>query len=102
MIVIDTHVLIWYVSDPEKLSEKALQTIEIERKKSTILISSISVWELYLLVKKGRILLTMDTNSWLEQVESLPFIEFIPVDNRIAAKSVVLPGEFHADPADRI
>ena len=102
MIVLDTHVLIWWISDSEKLSPEALKIIEKEKGNGLILVSSISVWELYMLIKKDRLKLTMDTDSWLEKVESLPFVQFIPVDNQIAAKSVNLPGEFHADPADRI
>ncbi|SRR5260221_1084199 len=102
MIVIDTHVLIWWVSDPDKLSEKARKTIEAEKKSGSILVSSISVWEIYLLIAKDRLKLTMDTDSWLENIENLPFIQFVSVDNRIAARSVLLPGEFHNDSADRI
>src|SRR5579864_4481874 len=102
MIVIDTHVLIWWISQPEKLSEKARKIIETEKKSGTILVSSISVWEIYLLIAKDRLKLTMDTDSWLENIENLPYIQFVPVDNRIAARSVTLPGEFHSDPADRI
>ncbi len=103
MIVLDTHILVWWVSNPKKLSKKAQEIIKSEIKKNVqLLVSSISVWEIYLLVKKGRLHLTIDVDTWLEKVESLPFVEFIPVDNRIAAKSVNLPGEFHDDPADRI
>jgi len=102
MIVIDTHVLIWWINNPEKLSKKAAQLIDREKKKDLILISSISVWEIYLLIKKNKLNLLMDTDSWLDTIESLPFIQFIPIDNKIAAKSVILPGEFHSDPADRL
>jgi PIN domain nuclease of toxin-antitoxin system len=102
MIVLDTHVLIWWVSDPEKLSKKARQAIDNEKTNGTIVISSISVWEIYLLVAKERIRLTMETDKWIEKITSLPYIQFIPVDNSIAAKSVLLPREFHNDPADRM
>lgn len=102
MIVIDTHILIWLVSDPDKLSSKAQKLLKEEEKEGVMLVSSISIWEIYLLVEKGRLSLSMDTDSWVEKLEQLPFLQFVPVDNRIAAKSVTLPGELHADPADRI
>jgi PIN domain nuclease of toxin-antitoxin system len=41
-------------------------------------------------------------HEWLDLVERLPVLQFIPVDNPIARLSVELPGEFHPDPADRI
>lgn len=100
MIVLDTHVLIWWVANPKKLSREVRKSIKEE--KEGILVSSISVWEIYLLVKKGRLKLTIDVDSWLAKVESLPLIRFVPVNNRIAAKSVNLPEKFHQDPADRI
>ena len=102
MIILDTHVLIWWVSDPQKLSEKARKKIKDGLKKSEILVSSISVWEICMLVKKGRLKLTMDVDNWLEKVENLPYIHFVPIDNKIASKSVDLPDGFHQDPADRM
>lgn len=102
MIVLDTHVLVWFVSSPDKLSRNAQKRIKEEIKKNEILISSISVWEIFMLIKKGRIKFSMHPESWLEKVESLPFIQFIPVDNQIASQSVNLPEPLHNDPADRI
>lgn len=102
MIVLDTHVLVWWVSTPEKLSKKSRKVIEQELKKGEILISSISIWEIYLLVKKGRLQFTTSPDSWLEKVESIPGIRFVPVDNKIAAQSVNLPDPLHKDPANRM
>ena len=68
----------------------------------TIRVSSISVWEVAQLVSRGRLELTMDVADWVAKSESLPFLQFVPVDNRIALRSTCLPEPFHADPADRI
>lgn len=47
MIILDTHVLVWWVSNPEKLSDKAQKLIGRDAKKvNEILVSSISVWEI--------------------------------------------------------
>lgn len=102
MIVLDTHTLVFWVSNPEKLSQKALKIIEQEKKKGGILISTISIWEIYMLIKKGRLKLSMDVDTWVKQLESAPFIRFIPVDNEIAGRSVNLPGFSAKDPADRM
>lgn len=102
MIVLDTHVLVWFVSSPQKLSLNAQKRIHQETKKNEALVSSISIWEVYMLIKKKRLKLTMHQDTWLEKVESLPFIQFVPVDNRIASQSVNLPEPLHNDPADRI
>lgn len=103
MIVLDTHVLVWWVAKPEKLSKRAQEKIAREVKKGgQLLASSISIWEIYLLVAKNKLSFSVDVDTWLAKVESLPFMQFIPVDNKIAAKSVNLPEPLHSDPADRI
>lgn len=102
MIILDTHVLVWLVADPKKLSEKASKRIDREAKKSELLVSSISVWEIYMLVKGGRLKLSMDVDTWFEKIEQMTFLQFAPIDNSIAAKSVMLPEPLHSDPADRM
>lgn len=69
---------------------------------SQVYISSISCWEVCLLVQKKRLDLTLDPAEWIARSEALPFFRFAPVDNRIAIRSNALPGDFHDDPADRI
>jgi len=102
MIVLDTHAWIWFASKPEALSKKARKALDAAVQEKNVLISSISVWEATLLVKHKRLKLSMDVTDWIAISENLPFIQFIPVSNSIAVKSVNLPPPFHPDPADRI
>jgi PIN domain nuclease of toxin-antitoxin system len=102
MIVLDTHAWIWFTSKPEVLSRKAKNAVEAAVKGKSVLISSISAWEVALLVKKKRLTLSMDVTDWIAKSENLPFIQFIPVSNSIAVKSVNLPQPLHMDPVDRI
>lgn len=102
MIVLDTHTLLWWASgDKSRLSVAALQAIEAELNGGQIMVSSISSWELAMLVAKGRVALSMDIGEWLSVVNQIEAVSFVPVDNEIAVKSTELPGEFHKDPADR-
>ncbi|CAK8723897.1 Ribonuclease VapC [Candidatus Electronema halotolerans] len=98
MIVLDTHVWLWWISSPEKLAPDAAQAISEAMQENGIVISSISAWELALLVEKGRLSLSIAVQDWVRKTESLPFVRFAPIDNTIALRSVALP----ADPADRI
>jgi PIN domain nuclease of toxin-antitoxin system len=102
MIVLDTHAWIWFISNPDLLSKRAKKAVNAAVKDKSILISSISAWELALLVTKKRMKLTLDVTDWIAKSESLPFIQFVPVTNSIAVKSVNLPLPLHPDPADRI
>ncbi len=103
MIVLDTHVLIWWASgESAQLSPAAVRAIDAEMTGGQIVISSISAWELAMLVARGRIDLSMDIEEWLAVVGQIEAVRFVPVDNETAVKSVELPGDFHKDPADRL
>ncbi|TXK93220.1 VapC toxin family PIN domain ribonuclease [Methylococcaceae bacterium HT1] len=84
-----------------KPAHKAIEQ-ELKKKGGQILVSSISVWEISLLVEKGRLTLSMELDEWLRVAASIHNLHFIPVDNEIAVQSVCLPGDFHPDLADRI
>ncbi len=102
MILLDTHVWVWWVSGDTPLSRVAGEVIERAMAERAIHISSISAWEVALLVERGRLELTMDVGDWIAKTESLPFIRFVPVDNQIAVRATRLPGSLHDDPADRM
>lgn len=102
MILLDTQALIWYLLSPDRLSPKARRLIEREiNAGKKLLVSSISIWEVYLLVKKRKIDIKVPLDTWLTKTEQLSFLEFISIDNRIAANSVNLSEPIHKDPADR-
>lgn len=104
MIVLDTHVLLWWVSGAvDKLSKPASSALEnASGNEASIFVSAISAWEIAVLIEKGRLVLSMDVEEWLSHVASLPEVRFLPVDRHTAVQSVRLPGAFHSDPADRI
>ena len=103
MIVLDTHALVWWVNGSESLSANARQAIDDTlASDSEVLISSISAWEIAMLINKGRLVLSMDVASWLDEVSQIDGVRFVPVDNEISIKSTLLPGEFHKDLVDRM
>ncbi len=102
LIILDTHTWIWYINDPCLLSKQACDQIEDELDKDSILVSSISVWELFMLEKSGRLKLTLSAHTWVQKCENLSIFRFVPVDNEIARISVQLNGDLHKDTADRI
>ncbi|OQY15136.1 MAG: hypothetical protein B6I32_08015 [Desulfobacterium sp. 4572_20] len=52
MIVLDTHVWVLFVSNPELLSKRAKRALDAAMEEKGILISSISAWEVAVLVAK--------------------------------------------------
>jgi PIN domain nuclease of toxin-antitoxin system len=102
VIVLDTHAWVWFVDDPRRLSAPACKATEKALAAGSIVISSISCWEVAMLSASGRLRLTIDVRDWIAKCEALPFFNFVPVDNAIFVRSVFLPGSLHGDPADRI
>jgi PIN domain nuclease of toxin-antitoxin system len=105
VIVLDTHALIWWVDNPDRLSQTARHAIDSEfdaGDAARILISAITAWEIAMLINKGRLSLSMDLEVWLDLVADIDGLRFIPMDREIAVAATRLPGEFHKDPADRI
>ena len=101
MILLDTNAFIWWLSDRSKLPSKALNKIELSSKQGEIFVSAISIWEVCILVAKKRINLNNHIDLWINELDRLTDIEFIPIDNHVAYLSTHLPGTFHKDPADR-
>jgi PIN domain nuclease of toxin-antitoxin system len=100
VILLDTHVLIWWVNgDHDKLSGAALSALE--REGQTRLVSAISCWEVAMLVARGRLGLTMDIEHWLALLEAIPELRFLPLTPAVAVAATRLPEPFHPDPADR-
>lgn len=104
MIVLDTHALIWWsTGDTKRLSPEALDAIrEHESLESSLIVSAISAWEIALLVSRSRLVLSMDVEEWLDQVAALPAVHIVAVDSQTSVHAVRLPGDFHAEPADRL
>lgn len=101
MILLDTHVVIWLVSDLEKLSSAAKNSVVQARKQGEPLaISCISLWEIALLAAKNRIELATTLQSFLKELE-LRF-SVLPITSSTCVRLVALPANFPKDPADRI
>jgi PIN domain nuclease of toxin-antitoxin system len=103
LIVLDTHTLIWWVSDDKRLVKAARSAIDKSiAGGDDVLVSAISAWEIGMLVRRGRLALAMPLNEWLLTVRNIEGISIIPITAEVAVRSVNLPGEFHQDPADRM
>jgi PIN domain nuclease of toxin-antitoxin system len=102
VIVLDTHSWVWWANDSRDLSRPARRQIEAALREDRLLVSSISVWEVALLVERGRLQLAIAVDEWVARTERIPGLRFVPVNNAIALRSRQLPGRLHKDPADRI
>ena len=65
-------------------------------------VSAISTWEVAMLAAKGRVVFSLDVQTWMTQALEVPGLRLVPLSPEIGVASASLPGNFHGDPADRI
>lgn len=103
-LVLDTHVWLWAVEGrTDLLHHRALMAIERAARAGQLLVPAIAVWELAMLVKKGRITLATPVSTWIESSLRPPGSRILPLGTAIALDSTSLPDfDQHRDPADRM
>lgn len=101
MIVLDTHIWVWWVHGDEQITDSQAKVISAHQA-NIIGVSAISVWEIAKLVEYNRLELPCSLHEWFNAAMSYPGISLIELTPDIAIESTTLPGEFHRDPADQI
>ncbi len=100
MIVLDTHIWIWWVNDSIRLIKQHRQWIG-DYQTQGFGISVISGWEVAKLVEKNRLVLSIPVEEWLQSALAYPSVRLLDLTIPIIVQSTQLTG-FHNDPADQI
>jgi len=99
MILLDTCALLWWTLEPDALSDQAKKACaKIDQ--HGVYISSISIWEVGIKLKKGSLQMDEDLNGYVNRLKLLGSLEILPVDENIWIKNLSLDWS-HRDPADR-
>lgn len=93
-ILLDTHLLLWALASPAKLSSKTRRRIE----SSEVFASSASIWEISIKSALGK--LQANPTEVLSAIEPAGF-DHLPIIGEHAAKVAELP-PLHKDPFDRL
>lgn len=93
-ILLDTHLLLWAVAEPRKLSSAARSRID----RAEVFVSAASIWEVSIKAALGK--LAADPAELLAEIEPAGFI-LLPVTGEHAAAVARLPA-VHTDPFDRM
>lgn len=102
IVLLDTHILIWWLQDPGLLSPAQRRIVDGATAESPLRISDISLWEIATLHSLGRIRLAIPLREWLEKAVAPPLVRRHGISPAIATEVARLPDSFHRDPADRI
>jgi PIN domain nuclease of toxin-antitoxin system len=97
-LLLDTHIWLWALLEPERLSPAVRAALESND--NELWLSPISVWEALLLAERGRVRVDTTPTEWVEaMVRALPRREAaLTHDIAVASRQLTLS---HEDPADR-
>ena len=98
-LLLDTHVWIWRLLAPGRLSDHAERVIA--DRESALYLSPISTWETLVLARKGRLSLKPSPAAWVLDALRRSALTAVPLSHAIALRSEALEGFASADPADR-
>ena len=100
--LLDTHILLYWVSQPDLLSPAQRHVLLSAGEESPLLLSDISLWEIATLASLKRVVLDRPLREWLERAAAPPLVRRIGISPAIAAEVANLPDTFHRDLADRL
>lgn len=102
-LLIDTHVWLWWILGQSELPEKERIALDaMAAAGAPPAISAISLWEVQMLLHKGRLHIEEPLTHWLPTAAAPEVVRVIPMDVRVILALNDLPKSFHGDPADRI
>lgn len=100
MIVLDTHIWIWWVQNDVRLTQKHQNWLQ-QYESQGLGVSIISCWEVAKLVENSRLILPVTVEEWITTALAYPGVQLINLTIPIIIESTQLTG-FHRDPADQI
>lgn len=97
-LLLDTHIWIWAILEPERLGGRAREALVDSQTDNWL--SPVSIWELTLLIEKGRFQTDCSPAEWVAQARSQAAWHDAPLTEEVAIESsrLRLPNR---DPADR-
>ncbi len=102
-VLLDTCALIWFLdgSMPEEAANRVIRAGQL----GGIYVSPVSAWEIGRLSRPGSgrgLRFIPDAKTWFRRALALPGLRPAPFTPEIAIDASHLPGDLHADPADRL
>lgn len=100
MIVLDTHIWVWWVQNDVRLTQKHQNWLQ-QYESQGLGVSIISCWEVAKLVENSRLTLPVTVEEWITTALAYPGVQLINLTIPIIIESTKLTG-FHRDPSDQI
>lgn len=97
-LLLDTHVFLWWDSEPEKLPQRVLNSLQ--NPENTLVLSVVSIWEMQIKIQLGKLSVKMPLAELIEQ-QRQNGIEILSVTASHVFAVESLP-DHHKDPFDRL
>ena len=96
-LLLDTHIWIWSVSEPERLTRRVVR--ELDNAQNQLWLSPVSIWEALLLHRKRRLKIPEGFSTWITRALTAMPLNEAPLTFEVAGalSTINLP---HSDPAD--
>ncbi|MDZ7667174.1 MAG: type II toxin-antitoxin system VapC family toxin [Desulfotignum sp.] len=101
MILLDTHIWVWWIHNDDRLTESVREHIKVNEDEG-LGVSVFSCWEVAKLVELKKLTLHCPIDEWMDTALDYPGIRLVELTPETVIESTRLPGEFHRDPADQI
>jgi PIN domain nuclease of toxin-antitoxin system len=102
LILLDTHVLVWAVAEPQRLSRVAAAAIRRGRAGGGLGIAAISLWELATLFARGHLRAPGTVENSIQLMLDSSGVTVRPLTPTVAALATQFPPDFPRDPSDRL
>ncbi|CAK0753647.1 Type II toxin-antitoxin system VapC family toxin [Gammaproteobacteria bacterium] len=99
LLILDSHAWIWWIDQDGRLPRKLREFIDDYGEE--IAVSAASVYEITILVNRGRIQLSRKVDDWIMRSTRGVDIGILPINGIIAQHAGCLPLH-HGDPLDRL
>lgn len=100
--LLDTHVLLWLALEPKRLSKRATQLIERAGKRDGLAIASITLWEIAMLVARGRVAIQGTTSNWTTELLARSGVAVVELSPTIAELATTFGPDYSRDPVDQL
>jgi PIN domain nuclease of toxin-antitoxin system len=99
-LLLDTHTVVWLLEGSPSLGRNARAICDGALNDGEVWISTVSIYELGVLIGRGRLTDLRPLEQWRENIRAVGIVER-PLDGALAARAAALQ-DFHYDPADRM
>jgi len=102
LILLDTHVLVWAMTEPRRVSRAAASAIRRGRVGGGLGIAAITLWEMALLFSRGYLRAPGTVEDSIQSMLNSSRVSVRPLTPTISALAAQFPEDYPRDPADRL